>query len=123
MKYLLDTNTISQIMRKNIAATSRAVGIEHENLCVSSVSFAEIQYGLARKPEATTMRQVAELFLENMEIAPFDKAAADTYAQFRANLEKTGRNLAPLDLMIAAHAHHLGAILVFGNQRPSLFQN
>ena len=61
------------------------------------------------------MRQVAELFLENMEIAPFDKAAADTYAQFRANLKKTGRNLAPLDLMIA--------ILVFGNQRPSLFQN
>lgn len=116
MKYLLDTNTISHIFKKNPIATVHLVNQPREHIAVSSVTFAEICYGLAKKPEATTLQHTAQLFFQQVPILPFNQDIARSYGTFRANLEKTGKNLSPLDMMIAAHADSLGLILVSNDQ-------
>ncbi|MDK4680159.1 type II toxin-antitoxin system VapC family toxin [Kingella negevensis] len=116
MKYLLDTNTISHIFKKNPIATAHLVNQPREHIAVSSVAFAEICYGLAKKPEATTLQRTAQLFFQQVQILPFNQDIAQSYGTFRAHLEKTGKNLSPLDMMIAAHADSLGLILVSNDQ-------
>lgn len=116
MTFLLDTNIISQIFRKNAQVVARMVHIPAQDIAISAISAAEIHYGLARKPDALALQRTAQAFLANIRIIPFDQAAAESYGKFRADMEKSGRNLAPLDLMIAAHAVHLNAVLVSNDQ-------
>lgn len=47
---------------------------------------------------------------------PWDTRAARTYGAFRADLERRGQTLAPLDLLIAAHALAVGVVLVTNDQ-------
>ena len=58
------------------------------------------------------MRRLFETFLLNIEILPFDETISAHYALFRANVEKQGKSLAPLDMLIAAHTDAIEAILV-----------
>lgn len=55
------------------------------------------------------MRRLFETFLLNIEILPFDETISAHYALFRANVEKQGKSLAPLDMLIAAHADAIEA--------------
>jgi tRNA(fMet)-specific endonuclease VapC len=55
-------------------------------------------------------------FLRRVEVLPWSQRVADSYGHLRADLERSGRVLAPLDLLIAAHALSLGAVLVTNDQ-------
>jgi tRNA(fMet)-specific endonuclease VapC len=117
MKYLLDSNICIYIMKRQppeviARAKSHAVG----ELGVSSISVAELAFGVAK---STSQRNELGLksFLEPLDIAPFDTAAAWHYGELRAWLEHKGTPIGPLDTQIAAHALALDCVLVTNNER------
>jgi tRNA(fMet)-specific endonuclease VapC len=92
---------------------------------ISSVTEAEIRYGLELRPGATRLRMAVNKLFQVIEVRPWDSAAAQVYARLRAQLQASGRALSHPDLMIAAHAISLDAVLVshdkaFRNVGPSL---
>lgn len=117
MKYLLDTDIciylINERPRAVLAKFRRhAVG----DIGVSAVTASELAWGVA-KTGSERNRAALEAFLLPLEIASYDFAAALRYGDVRADLEKRGRPIGPLDTMIAAHALSLGVTLVSNNLR------
>lgn len=111
--YLLDTNTVSYYIAGNppeVRKRYERVGLP--STAVSTVTEAELRYGVARNPGALRRRASVESFLSDAVILPWDSAAARSYAQLRAAQERKGRPLSLEDLMIAAHALALGLRLV-----------
>ena len=111
--YLLDTNTVSYVVKGNIpAARLRLARVPMEQVHVSAITEAELRYGAARRPEAFRLQQIIEEFLVRVTILPWDSTAAQEYALLRGALERSGQPIGNLDLMIAAHALAVAAILV-----------
>ena len=111
-QYLLDTNTVSQLIRQHPAVARRVVAAPMASLCISAITEGELLYGLARRPEATRLHAAAQEFLLRVDVLPWDRAAAKRYGTLRALMESKGQTLAPLDRQIAAHALSTGAVLV-----------
>lgn len=111
---MLDTNIASYIIRdqhsKAIAAHMQTVPLNR--LCISSISEAELRYGIALNPGATKLAKAVGSFLQRIESLPWDSAVAECYANVRAQLKKRGTPLANLDMLIAAHALSMSALLV-----------
>jgi tRNA(fMet)-specific endonuclease VapC len=82
------------------------------NIFISTVTEAELRYGVARLPNATRLGALVDDFLLMVNILPWDSEAAKHYGQLRASLEHDGLPMGNLDLMIGAHALALGATLV-----------
>ena len=114
MIYLLDTNTVSYIVKGHSRHARRKlerVSADHD-VCISAITEAEMRFGLARGKLSAATEAAVELFLSKIDILPWDSAAARAYAKSRATLERIGKPLANMDLLIAAHAAALGAVLV-----------
>lgn len=79
---------------------------------ISTITEAEILYGRERRPQATRLHSSGTRLVQALHIRPWDSAAAQVYGKLRADLRATGKNLAVMDLLIAAHAVSAGAILV-----------
>jgi tRNA(fMet)-specific endonuclease VapC len=79
---------------------------------ISAVTEAELHYGLARRGHPAGLSQRVQAFLVRVDVLPWDSAAASAYGGLRAACEAAGVPLAPLDLMIAAHARAVEATLV-----------
>ena len=109
---MLDTNTVSYFLRAHPSVTSRIKAEPMESLCISVITEGELLFGLAKRPEATQLRVAVQEFLRRVEVLPWDSSAATHYGQARASLEKRGRTLAPLDLLISSHAMSVDATLV-----------
>ena len=112
-KYLFDTNIVSHIMQgndekllKNIAAVT--VG----QAAMSSVSFAELEYGLNKFGKAEALRQALQSIMLRVDVLPWTQSVAACYGELCSNLEKKGINLSNFDMMIAAHAISMDIILV-----------
>jgi len=111
--YLLDTNTVSYyIADKPPRVRENLRRVSLQLTAVSSITEAELRYGVARKPAAMRRRASVESFLADVLILPWDSAAARTYGELRAAQERKGRPLSAEDLMIAAHALSLDLALV-----------
>jgi len=112
--YMLDTNMVSYIAKGHSkAARSRMLNLrEDEVVCLSAITEAEIWYGLAKRPEATALRERMEWFLAAVKILPWGRDEAKSYGALRAKLEFSGKTLGNIDIQIAAHAIALGAVLV-----------
>ena len=76
---------------------------------------AEIEYGIAKSARQEHNRQVFDALLDGFQVVPFDATAARLYGPIRAQLERRGRLIGPYDLMIAAHARALNAVVVTDN--------
>ncbi len=114
MIYLLDTNTVSYIAKGQSRRARRRLerlSVDHD-VCISVITEAEIRFGLARGKLSAAGEAAVELFLSKLDILPWDSAAARAYAKGRAALERMGKLLANMDLLIAAHAAAVGAVLV-----------
>lgn len=114
---MLDTNICIYAIKQRppeVLAALRAQ--EVAGLGLSSVTVAELAFGVAKSGSARNQRAL-EQFLEPLEIADFDRSAALAYGRLRAALEAAGTPIGPLDTQIAAHALALGVILVSNNQR------
>jgi tRNA(fMet)-specific endonuclease VapC len=113
VRYLLDTNTARYVIKGNFPRVrERLLKVPMAEVGISAVTEAELRFGIARKPEAVKLRTAVEEFLLRVEVLPWDSAAAEQYAEVRADLERTGKPMGNLDLMIAAHALAAQVVLV-----------
>jgi tRNA(fMet)-specific endonuclease VapC len=118
MRYMLDTNICSYVLRSrppSVRARFDAAG--PGALAVSTVVLAELLYGAARHPKAAAIRREIADLVSRLTVIPWDEAAAEHYGVLRAALEKDGTPLGAMDMMIAAHARSLGAALVSNDVR------
>jgi tRNA(fMet)-specific endonuclease VapC len=111
-RYMLDTNTVSHLVRAHPQVARRVVAAPMSALCVSSITEGELLFGLARRPEARRLHAVVGEFLRRVDVLPWDSAVAQRYGMVRAAMERQGKTLGPLDLLIAAHALDMAAVLV-----------
>lgn len=116
--WMLDTDTCSYILRAHpIEAKVRFKRTPPGTIGISSVVLAELFYGADRLPNCTFLRQDIRHFASGITVLAWDAAAADHYGNIRAELERKGRVIGNMDLLIAAHARSIDAILVTNNTR------
>lgn len=114
--HLLDTNIISEIAHRPDGSAGRRFAEAADQCLTSIVVAAEIRFGLARAPNSRRARRAIEI-LEHIAIIEFAAPADLQYANIRAHLERAGTPIGGNDLLIAAHALALDAILVSANER------
>ncbi len=114
VRYLLDTNTFSYIATgKSRAARARLVGLgNHEEACLSSITEAEVRFGLAKRARAYELRPGIEGLLSKLPVLPWGSPEAGVYGDLRRELEAHGKPLGNMDLLIAAHTIAARAVLV-----------
>lgn len=112
-RYLLDTNTASYLIKGNVPTVrERLASIPMSQVCISAVTEGELRFGVIRKPKALQLGIAVAEFLLRVDSMPWNSEAALSYAQLRATLERDGTPMGNLDMMIAAHALALQAVLV-----------
>ena len=117
MRYLLDTNIVSDLVRNPQGRiTQRIRNVGERQVCTSIIVAAELPYGGEKKGSPRLTTQLAAV-LSALEILPFDAPADRTYGLLRARLEQGGKPIGANDLLIAAQAIALGYVLVTDNER------
>ena len=117
MRYLLDTNIISDLMRNRMGrCAARLAEAGSENVCTSIVVACELRYGVAKKRSVELSRRLQEV-LGAIDVLALEPPAGMAYAQQRAKLEAQGTPIGSNDLLIAAHALAVGATLVTDNDK------
>jgi tRNA(fMet)-specific endonuclease VapC len=115
--WLLDTNVISNAVRYHSGNAARMMRDAPDGTVGTSIVVtAELRFGYARSPSARLEQQV-EALLEGLEIVGWDEPCDRVYAALRSDLERRGALIGPMDMMIAAHALALDAVLVTDNER------
>ncbi|MDF3212705.1 type II toxin-antitoxin system VapC family toxin [Mesorhizobium sp. M7A.F.Ca.CA.001.09.2.1] len=115
MRFMLDTNIISDMIRNPAGKAARAMSREGDDaVCTSIVVASELRYGCARKGSAKLLKKVEDLLAE-IPVLPLDVPVDAEYGGLRAELEAAGQTIGHNDLFIAAHACALGATLVTAN--------
>lgn len=118
MKYLLDTNICIYIIKKKPEIVLKKVQtLSPNDICVSSITVAELRYGVEKSQHVAKNQQALEWFLLPLSIMPFNMDAAISYGKIRAELEAKGQPIGSLDILIAAHALSLGYTVVTNNTR------
>ena len=118
MKVMLDTNIcIYVIKQKPRSVLERFVAFPVGDLGISVITLAELEYGASKSSEPDRNREALEQFVSPLEIAVLDRLATSVYGRIRALLEKRGRPIGSMDLLIAAHALSLNVRLVTNNMR------
>ena len=116
MKLLLDTNIcIYLIKRKPLEVLQKFNTYQVGDLGISSITVAELEYGVQKSQFPSRNRQALEQFLLPLQIVDFDNAAGVIYGNIRAILEKRGTSIGSLDTLIAAHAVSLQITLITNN--------
>ncbi|HKV63871.1 MAG TPA: type II toxin-antitoxin system VapC family toxin [Candidatus Acidoferrum sp.] len=112
VRYLLDTNAASYaINRKGSAVDRHLAKVPMEELAISAVTEGELRYGTARSL-SQPLKSTVEQFLLGVTVLSWDSEAARQCGDLRATLEREGRVMGSLDMMIAAHALALDVILI-----------
>jgi tRNA(fMet)-specific endonuclease VapC len=115
--YILDTDICSYIIREN-PKPAREKFWDHrdDDICITSISYAELLYGGIHKGSAKLLNQI-KTFVSHVRIIDFNAAAAETYAEIRQGLEAHGTPLGNMDILIAAITKSTEAVLVTNNQK------
>jgi tRNA(fMet)-specific endonuclease VapC len=117
MRYLLDTNIVSDLVRNpqgRVAQHIRKIG--EDKVCTSIIVTAELRYGAAKKGSPQLSAQL-ETVLAALETLPFEAPADRAYGLVRTQLEKTGQPIGGNDLLIASQALALGCTVVSNNEK------
>ncbi len=113
MSHMLDTNVASHVIRGDRhEIAERLASIPIGEVVISVVTEGELLYGLARRNYPEQLSERVRQFLLRVDVLAWDRAVTKTYADLRASCEAGGVTLAPLDMMIAAHAVAADAVLV-----------
>jgi tRNA(fMet)-specific endonuclease VapC len=115
LRYLLDTNTVSTLMRGVPSVAARVAGTPRSDVGVSQVTVAEIEFGLRYLPESrrrTLLRAQWEAIGSELIRLPWDDSVSQVFGERKARLERRGRRMSDFDLAIAAHAMAFGLIIV-----------
>ena len=112
-RYMLDTNMVSHIMQgRDAALLARLTQVPVGQVVISSVTLAELEYGLHRKGQPARLKAAMTQVLLRMDVLAWDEVVARCYGAFCSSLEARGISLSDSDMMIAAHAVAVDAILV-----------
>lgn len=115
---MLDTNIVSFAMRaRPQALLDRLMAHRPSQLCVSSITHAELRFGAARSPSRKRYDHLIDVFLGRIEVLPFDDEAARACGEVRASLEARGERIGDLDMLIAGHAVAARRVVVTNNVR------
>ena len=118
MKYMLDTNICIYIIKHQPANVIRKFREqEPDDICISAITYAELSHGVEKSQARETNRIALMVLLSEIQIVPFDDLAAQVYGVVRAELQKKGTPIGPLDTLIAAHAKALNLTLVTNNTK------
>ncbi|NQW93796.1 MAG: type II toxin-antitoxin system VapC family toxin [Polaromonas sp.] len=119
-RYMLDTNIVSHIMQgRDAGLLGRLSQIPVSQAVMSSVTLAELEYGLHRKGQPARLKNALFQVLLRVEVLPWDESVARCYGRLCYALEAQGINFSDLDMMIAAHATATNTTLV---SRDKAFQ-
>ena len=116
LSFLLDTDTVSFVLRGEGRAGARLVERRPAEVAISSVTLAELRFGAERR-RSKRLHALIDEFVAAVAVLPFDAAAADEFGRLRSILESRGRAIGALDTMLAAHALSLDLTFVTGNAR------
>ena len=117
MRYILDTNIVSDLVRNPqgiVAEHIRKVG--EAKVCTSIIVASELRYGAAKKNSPRLSAQL-EAILGALEVLPFEAPADVAYGLLRARLEQAGKPISGNDLLIAAQALALGYTVITDNEK------
>lgn len=118
MKYMLDTNIcIYAIKHKTETVIKNFLSHVPEEMCVSAITYAELMHGVEKSMAVEKNRIALSLFLSPLTVLDFHASAAEEYGKIRAELERQGMPIGPMDLLIAGHARSEGLVLVTNNIR------
>jgi tRNA(fMet)-specific endonuclease VapC len=117
MRYLLDTNIVSDLVRRPQGRVAKRIGeVGEANVCTSIIVAAKLRFGASKKGSARLTAQL-EAVLGVLEVLPFEAPADAVYGVLRARLEQLGQPIGGNDLLIAAQTLALGYTLVTDNER------
>ena len=117
MRYLLDTSTISDLIRNPLGPVMQRIQeVGEACVCTSVVVAAELRFGAQERGSPRLKAQV-DAVLGHLDVLPLKAPADVTYARIRATLEQAGQPIGGNDLLIAAHALTLGCTVVTTNVR------
>ena len=118
MNYLLDTNICIYIIKQRPAQVlEKFKGLSVGDIGISAITLAELQFGIMKSSNPEKNREALDKFLTPLEVVDFGYLATIEYGKIRAELEKKGTPIGPLDILIASHAKSIGATLVTNNVR------
>jgi tRNA(fMet)-specific endonuclease VapC len=118
LKYLLDTNMCIYIIKqKDTAVLRKLQSFKEGEVAISSISIAEFEYGVAKSAQSQRNRLALASFLIPFEVIDFDREAATDYGLIRAWLEKEGKPIGSMDILLAAQARSRGIVLVTNNEK------
>ena len=115
LRYLLDTNAVSQLVRQPDGGVARRVAaLEPGSFAISVIVAAELRYGAERRGSSRLTRQLEAVF-SAIDVLPLEEPVDRHYGAIRSELERVGQPIGSNDLLIAAHAKALGVTLVTNN--------
>lgn len=117
LRYMLDTNICIYVIKNQLLGLRERFNQLAEQLCISSITLAELQYGAEKSGRRLENLRAVETFAARLEIRPFSSAAAVHYGQIRTSLERAGRPSGAYDMLIGAHARSEALVIVTNNVR------
>lgn len=118
MKYMLDTNICIYVIKRKPKEVIKNFMLQKPyELCISSITYSELLYGVEKSRAVEKNYLALTLFLSGIAVLEFDSVAAQEYGKVRAALEQKGTPIGAMDMLIAAHAKSRGLTLVTNNIR------
>lgn len=117
LKYMLDTNIVIYVIKHKPVSAAKTFNEHAGQMCISSITLAELWHGVEKSVNAAQNREVLEDFISRLDVISYDEKAASHYGDIRAELERKGQVIGANDLFIAAHARSEGLVLVTNNLR------
>jgi len=117
LAYMLDTNICIYVMKTYPPRLQERFNRLAEQLCISSITLGELQYGAEKSARRTENLTAIEHFVARLEVLSFGPKAAVHYGQLRAELERGGTPCGPHDMQIGGHARSEGLTIVTNNMR------
>ena len=115
-EYILDTNICIYIIKKIPESVfNKFKELTPGSIGISSITLAELQYGIDKSSKPGQNQEALNQFLLPLELLDFNTKAAIEYGRIRSALEKKGAPIGSLNMLPAAHAKSVGALLVTNN--------
>lgn len=117
LKYMLDTNIAIYVIKRRPLSALERFNRHAGQLCISTITQAELYHGAEKSELATRNLAVVEDFVSRLTVLDYGSQAAAHYGDIRATLEKVGTPIGVNDLHIAGHARSAGLVLVTNNEK------
>jgi len=115
MKYILDTNTIIYFFKGMGNISQRLLSFPPKEIGIPAIVYYELLFGIFKSSRQKEKIHQLQLLAQSANLIPFGEKEAHVAAEIRANLEKRGLPIGPMDVLIGATALANRAILVTHN--------